>query len=462
MINEKGIRGLRNTILIAFCWVFVSSCREASPECGEEPELRVRIVSGAYTASGTRVDYEYNALSGRRRVVWAEGDELQVAAFSDTGRVNSAGSLWSRFRMVTDGGFDKEYMLFAGDALVTQGAQGASKQRLYAFHPAPALNDTRQDAITFPAVQKYRAGSFDTDAVILVSAPVEVEIPEAGSVETPPFRMRHYTGYLQLFPKNLPAVIADETVAEITVESSSGAALSGAFRIGIDDHAAAWSLAPSGENSNRLQIDCSEAGVTVGELGECWFAMLPGVYGEVTFSISTVTGSILTMQRSGLDIRSGVVTSQEINFRSGDVLKKAVVIRLDGSDLGIGEEASYETGSGVKEDVEFNYTRVKYVVSGNEKLLELSRKGSKLWNVSPLPSRIVRVEVDHTDSFVARFTYVDFGASLSYELSQICSVEGVNCINAPADSDYRYVCIENRSADKVGLRSIKIICAPAD
>lgn len=453
---------IRTTVFMALCGGVAVSCRESSATLGGASEPTVRILSGAYAASDTRVDYEHDAASGIRRVVWAEGDALQVAAFSETGRIDVSGSLWSRFGMVTDTGFDKEYMRFAGDALIPAAQHGTALQRLYAFYPASALNDVQRDEATFPTIQKYKKGSFDTDAVILVSAPVEAEIPVQGSVETAAFRMRHYTGYLQLFPKNLPADISDEIVSEISIESPAGKAMSGIFTIGIDSAAAEWRFDPAGENSNRLKIDCSNAGIKVEELQECWFAMLPGLYEKVVFTVRTDIGSVITMERSGLQIQSGVVNTQDINFRSGDVLKKAVVIDLDGSDLDIGGIAQTGEKSGVKDGVEFSYTQLKYILAGDSKLLGFNRKGAALWNTTPLPSPIVRVELDHTDSFAAKFTYVNLGTSLNYEFSSPCSAEGVNCIYSSGDKDVRYVRIENKNSGKSDIRKIRIICAPVD
>lgn len=144
---------------------------------GNDGRNGVRIVSGAYPdGEGTRVAYEYDGEA--HRVVWSEGDALRVAAFAEGARVADGGRLWSRFDMVADGGFDASYMLFAGDALVPPDAGPFSQQRLYALYPAGMLVGDADDSLLFPAVQAYSPDAFDTEAVLMVAAPVEAEIPQ--------------------------------------------------------------------------------------------------------------------------------------------------------------------------------------------------------------------------------------------------------------------------------------------
>lgn len=105
---------MKHDYVTAACRVGVLAGIAALAACagtgeGNDGRNGVRIVSGAYPdGEDTRVAYEYDGEA--HRVVWSEGDALRVAAFADGARVADGGRLWSRFDMVTDGGFDASYM----------------------------------------------------------------------------------------------------------------------------------------------------------------------------------------------------------------------------------------------------------------------------------------------------------------------------------------------------------------
>ena len=166
--------------------------------------------------------------------------------------------------MVTDGGFDASYMLFAGDALVPPDAGPFSQQRLYALYPAGMLAGDADDSLLFPAVQAYSPDAFDTEAVLMVAAPVEAEIPQEGTVHTAPFRFAHYTGYLRLSPKDMPAALSDERVSRIVLESLEGVPMAGGFTVSIDDAGGGWTLVPGADTESTVTLDCSGSTVTVG------------------------------------------------------------------------------------------------------------------------------------------------------------------------------------------------------
>lgn len=273
------VRRMKHGYVTAACRVGVLAGIAALAACagtgeGNDGRNGVRIVSGAYPdGEGTRVAYEYDGEA--HRVVWSEGDALRVAAFAEGARVADGGRLWSRFDMVADGGFDASYMLFAGDALVPPDAGPFSQQRLYALYPAGMLVGDADDSLLFPAVQAYSPDAFDTEAVLMVAAPVEAEIPQEGTVHTAPFRFAHYTGYLRLSPKDMPAALSDERVSRIVLESLEGVPMAGGFTVSIDDAGGGWTLVPGADTESTVTLDCSGSTVTVGELGDCWFALLP-------------------------------------------------------------------------------------------------------------------------------------------------------------------------------------------
>ncbi len=430
------------------------------PDVATGSRKGVRIEAGAYAAAaGTRVEYESDGTG--HRVVWAEGDALRVAAFADGARVRSGDKAWSRFDMVTEGGFDPSYMLFGGDALLP--AEGnVSRQRLYGLYPAGMLSVDTDDALVFPAVQRYRAESFDTDAVLLVAAPVEATIPQEGTVRAEPFRFDHYTGYLRLSPRDLPADIGDEPISRIVLECMDDTPVAGDFRVSIDDAAGGWALEPGADAVRSVTLDCSEEAPRVGELEHCWFALLPGRYDRVALTLHTEAGTVVRMERSGLEIASGVVKLQDIRFRAGDTVSRTY--RLDGGDLGIRDYVNGEVLTGTKNGVEFGFLKLRYLLSGEDTCLELGKRGGRLWNTEPLPGRVTAVEVECVEAYNARFVQASIGSSTeTYEYTRMGNTGELNRFEPPAGSDFRYVSIENTGASAVAVvRCIRIVCTQGE
>ena len=455
---------MKHDYVTAACRVGVLAGIAALAACagtgeGNDGRNGVRIVSGAYPdGEDTRMAYEYDGEA--HRVVWSEGDALRVAAFADGARVADGGRLWSRFDMVTDGGFDASYMLFAGDALVPPDAGPFSQQRLYALYPAGMLAGDADDSLLFPAVQAYSPDAFDTEAVLMVAAPVEAEIPQEGTVHTAPFRFAHYTGYLRLSPKDMPAALSDERVSRIVLESLEGVPMAGGFTVSIDDAGGGWTLVPGADTESTVTLDCSGSTVTVGELGDCWFALLPGNYGRVAVTVATESGAAVRMERDGLAMASGVVKVQDIHFGSGDTVSRTFT--MDGGDLGIREYVNGETLTGTENGVEFGFLKLKYTVSGSDKYMEFGKRGGMLWNTAALPGRVVSVEVDCTEAYNSRFIEVGMGTSSgTYEYTRMGTTSEFNSFEAPDGSDYRYVSIENTGTAAAVVRSIRIICVQA-
>lgn len=455
-MERKGIvrrRAAYGFALLAGCALF-GACVGDKEVTGVKDG--VRIVSGAWPdGEGTRVTYETDG--DRHRVVWTEGDALRVAAFADGVRVSDGGKRWSRFDMVTDDGFDASYMLFSGPALMPS---GSGKQRLYALSPAGMLAGETEDKLVFPSVQTYSPDSFDPDAVLLVSAPVEAELPQSGTVHTAPFRFAHYTGYLCLAPEGLPESVSEERIDRIVLERMDGEAVSGNFEAVIDDAAGDWTLEPGGETLPTVTLDFAGSGTTVGDVESCWFSLLPGTYGRVAVSIYTVSGTMLRMERDGLVIEPGVIGRQRIRFGAGDTVTRT--FRLDGGDLGIGETMNGEKMTGTKDGIVFGYYKLKCVSSGGELHVEFGKNGS-LANESPFPGRITSVEVECTEAVKSRFIKVSMGtAAGEYAYTRQGTTNEVNCFEAPAGSDYRYMSVENGNTYVADLRNIRITCVQED
>ena len=408
-------------------------------------------MSGACTSAVTRVDYE--ADGDVHRVVWEEGDALRVAAFCDGVRVMDDGRLWSLFNMDNSQTFDRDYMLFAGNALLPDGFAAPVTERLYAVYPADVMGDGT-DRLEFPARQVYEEGSFCTDAVIMFSAPVETELPVEGTVHTKAFRFAHHTGYLELTPKGLPESIKNESVAEVSVRAVNGSAVAGAFVIGIDDAAESWSLVPDADGtvSDCVAIDYDGSEVTVGSLGACRFSLLPGDYGDVEFKIVTESGAEVVMPRSGLTVKSGVLSRQDINFRNGD----SFTVQLTGDDLGLSAIFSGEK-TGEKDGVVYRYNKLKKQSADDGTHIVFRSKGDGyLLNETAFPGRITAVEIVGGKLTVAFGTSPD---SYTEVVKEVGVDAGTYRYVPPTDGTYCYVRISNDSyVDSIGVASIRITC----
>lgn len=423
--------------------------------CGQNHDSEVyrgvRIVSGACSSAVTRVDYEVDG--DVHRFVWEEGDALRVAAFCDGVRVVDNGRLWSLFNMDSSQSFDRNYMLFTGNALLPDGFTAPVTERLYAVYPADVMGDGT-DRLEFPARQVYEEGSFCTDAVIMFSAPVETELPVEGTVHTKAFRFAHHTGYLELTPKGLPESIQNESVAEVSVRAVNGSAVAGAFVIGIDDAAESWSLVPDADGtvSDCVAIDYDGSEVTVDSLGACRFSLLPGDYGDVEFKIVTESGAEVVMPRSGLTVKSGVLSRQDINFRNGD----SFTVPLTGDDLGLSAIFSGEE-TGEKGGVVYRYNKLKKQSADDGMHIVFRRKGDGyLLNETAFPGRITAVEI------VGGKLTVAFGTSPN-SCTEVVKDVGVDAGTyryvPPTDGTYCYVRISNDSyVDSIGVASIRITC----
>lgn len=414
----------------------------------------VRIVSGASASAMTRVGYESDG--GVHRVVWEEGDALRVAAFCDGVRVADNGRLWSLFNMDDSQPFDKEYMLFAGDALLPDGFAAPVTERLYAVYPAEVMGDGT-DRLEFPAIQTYEEGSFCTDAVIMFSAPVEAELPVEGTVHTKAFSFAHHTGYLELTPKGLPDVIQSENVAEVSLRAVDGRAVAGSFVVGIDDASGSWSLVPDADGtvSDCVTVDYNGCGVTVGSLGACRFSLLPGDYGDVEFMIITESGAEVVMPRSGLVVKSGVLSRQDINFKEGDSFALPVYMTLTGDDLGLSSVFSGEK-TGEKDGIVYGYNKLKRKSADDGMHIVFRSKGDGcLWNETAFAGRIDCVEI------VGGGLSVAFGTSPDNCTAEVeATVDaGTYKFAAPADDAYCYVRISNNDyVNDVEVASIRITC----
>lgn len=408
-------------------------------------------MSGACSSAVTRVDYEVDG--DVHRFVWEEGDALRVAAFCDGVRVVDNGRLWSLFNMDSSQSFDRNYMLFTGNALLPDGFTAPVTERLYAVYPADVMGDGT-DRLEFPARQVYEEGSFCTDAVIMFSAPVETELPVEGTVHTKAFRFAHHTGYLELTPKGLPESIQNENVAEVSVRAVNGSAVAGAFVIGIDDAAESWSLVPDADGtvSDCVAIDYDGSEVTVDSLGACRFSLLPGDYGDVEFKIVTESGAEVVMPRSGLAVQSGVLSRQDINFRGGD----SFTVQLTGDDLGLSAIFSGEK-TGEKGGVVYRYNKLKKQSADDGTHIVFRSKGDGyLWNETAFPGRIAAVEIVGGKLTVAFGTSPD---SWTEVVKEVGVDAGTYRYVPPTDGTYCYVRISNDSyVDSIGVASIRITC----
>ena len=258
----------------------------------------------------------------------------------------------------------------------------------------------------------------------------------------------------------MPAALSDERVSRIVLESLEGVPMAGGFTVSIDDAGGGWTLVPGADTESTVTLDCSGSTVTVGELGDCWFALLPGNYGRVAVTVATESGAAVRMERDGLAMASGVIKVQDIHFGSGDTVSRTFT--MDGGDLGIRDYVNGETLTGTENGVEFGFLKLKYTVSGSDKYMEFGKRGGMLWNTAALPGRVVSVEVDCTEAYNSRFIEVGMGTSSgTYEYTRMGTTSEFNSFEAPDGSDYRYVSIENTGTAAAVVRSIRIICVQA-
>ena len=160
-------------------------------------------------------------------------------------------------------------------------------------------------------------------------------------MHTAPFRFAHYTGYLRLSPKDMPAALSDERVSRIVLESLEGVPMAGGFTVSIDDAGGGWTLVPGADTESTVTLDCSGSTVTVGELGDCWFALLPGNYGRVAVTVATESGAAVRMERDGLAMASGVIKVQDIHFGSGDTVSRTFTMDGEWSGVRLSETEIY-------------------------------------------------------------------------------------------------------------------------
>lgn len=437
-------------MMVGLAAIMAAAC--SRPEGGEQ-QPTVRIVAGA-AANGGEADSRVAYDPERGRLYWSAGDRMAVASCEEGVRVSEeTGVRWRCFGQAEGSTFDPEYMLFAGDAL--RSSTAAVRQELYAFYPYELLEGFAGDTFLFPAVQRRVAGSFDPTAVVMCSEPLPVELPEAGTVEASAFRLRHHTGYLKLTFADLPAEAASETVSAIEL-SMGGQPAAGRYEIRIDGQQGSWEFVPTGEATDRVTVDFSESPVTVSQLADeaCWFALMPDRYETVTITIRTTSGGALTMVRSGLPIRSGVVQVQTIRFREGDTYAPARVMTLDGSALGLG--SLYSTKNAVVDGVSWTCERGRAVNSQGNVYIELATQTGAVYNKTALSGEIVRVEIDFETESGAGYTEVRMGTASGEGTPVTGTTAGVNTF-VPQQEDARYLRIENTGTMQTAvIRSIRI------
>ncbi len=409
----------------------------------------IRMTVGAYSDENTKADYEYDESTGRRRMVWSPGDALSVASFTDGVRTTTEGAAWSRYDMISDdAGFDREYAEFSGEALIPDDATGTISQSLYAVYPAEAVADNTADTIRFPSVQTYYPDSFDEKAVLLLSDALEVSVnTDNPQAEAGAFRFRHHTGYLHLKPDNLPESIAAETVSTVTLSADEGIPVAGDFGIAIDPATSEWTLTAGTATTDEITLDFDEAAITVGELTDIWFSLLPGKYDKITFTITTVQESRVCMTREGLEIKSGVLKETGISFGTGDEFIRTESISLDGNDLGLKASNTSQLTTETKNGIRFTYKDLSYKTSQEAKHISFKAKTGILYNADPLPGDIVRIEIDITENAPAKYTYVSFGTETDiYETEGLKGESaGVNTFRPDENISCRYFRIENKS-----------------
>ena len=425
----------------------------------------IYIVAGAYAGATTKVEYE--STDSVHRTVWSEaGEEIYVAAYADGSRVDADGRLWSHFDQTpNDNGFDKEYMLFSGSALTPSTTEIASEQRLYALYPADALCDVQHDTVLVPSTQTYRPDSFDTEAVILVSAPLAVTLPSEGTAYTSAFRFRHQTGYIHLAFRGLPDEVAAERITRITLQTTNGTPIAGKYFAHIDNHAGDWTFTPADDASNRIELDFSGREVTVADLADCWFVMMPGDYGDVIVTIHTDSHLAIVMQRSGLKLESGAIDSRTIEFGDGDQIKRPTVITLTGSDLGFKTTTSTDETKRDKDGVTFAYKQVKRNGSYHIVFQNASAGiGGNLHNSTSLPGAIISIEINYAATGIGNgYIVTKLGDSLENYIHEYSGNKNeiLQVVTPPAGEDLRYFCIENtyRDSGTTAIQSIKLTCA---
>lgn len=435
----------------AACLLLASSCAETPHDDTALPATRISVT--ASLSNSTRAEYDDNT----RRMYWSAGDALRVAAFSEGERIEeSSGRVWSLFDMDMTNGLDREYMTFAGDALLPAGVSDMIDERLYALYPAAMASDTSH-TLRFPAVQRYVADSFDTAAALLLSEPLPVSVLPGGTAQAAgTFRFAHYTGYLSLIPVDMPSEVADERVGTITLQSP-GRAVAGDFTVAIDDATAQWTLSET-DCSDSVTLDFSDNDITVGELGEFRFALLPGDYGEITLTINTVEGSSMVMNRSGLRIESGVIAEQDIHFTADDTLLRKAAIEISAGTTDIGSSYSSATKTVKIDDIDFSYVYVRSVSS--DTCLEIgNRSRGEIWNTAPIPGKVVSVTVNCAENHNARYIKVEMGdSSDSYGHSQMGTADRSVTYAAPSDADLRYIRLSNTgSSTNVQVESISVL-----
>ncbi|MFR7707912.1 MAG: hypothetical protein ACLUZZ_01880 [Alistipes inops] len=264
-------------------------------------------------------------------------------------------------------GFDASYMLFAG---MPSFRQMPGRFRNGSI-PVSGRYARRGSAIR---CSSRRTGvlpdAFDTEAVLMVAAPVEAEIPQEGTVHTAPFRFAHYTGYLRLSPKDMPAALSDERVSRIVLESLEGVPMAGGFTVSIDDAGGGWTLVPGADTESTVTLDCSGSTVTVGELGDCWFALLPGNYGRVAVTVATESGAAVRMERDGLAMASGVIKGR-ISISGSDTVSRTFTMDGAISVYGLcerGDADRHGEWSGVR------LSETEIYVSGSDKYMEFGKR----------------------------------------------------------------------------------------
>ena len=455
-------KALRTVVLILMTGCSTGGSNKYIVKTGD-----IYIVAGAYSGAATKVEYEYDLSELLHRTVWSEDEEIYVAAYSDGSRVNADGTIWSRFSTdVAETEFDKEYMLFSGFALTASDPEIVAEQRLYAIYPADVLCSDADNMVMMSASQHYSPRTFDTQALIMVSAPLGVTLPAEGTVHASAFRFRHHTGYLKLTFSGLPEDLATERISRITLRTAENMPVSGKFLATIDDQLGDWTFGPAGENSDTIELDFEDSDITVADLDECWFVMMPGEYGDVTIGIYTDEASKITMKRSGLSIESNVIHARNIRFGKDDLLQRAAEITLTGEDLNIPK--SLQLGgnmvSGAKDGVMFSHRRTIYTT---EKYIQLysvsSGVGGQLGNTTPFPSPLRSVEICYLDkdTMLSKFVYAKLGTSATeYFDATTGTGEAIVLLYPPDGTDCRYFHIENKGSSNVRIKYIKITCAP--
>ena len=103
------------------------------------------------------------------------------------------------------------------------------------------------------------------------------------------------------------------------------------------------------------------------------------------------------------------------------------------------------------------YDRLRSVVSDGETCLDLATRTGVLYNVTPVPGVIVRIEVDFATSLGARFTTVTIGETSGGGTAANGTSEGVNMFDGGA-GDARYFRIEHTGTVQAAvIRHIRVV-----